>query len=374
MKNIVVAFCCLMILPVLAAQKRTGNIVGTVVDFKGNTIAGVSIEATSPKLVGKATAVTAGDGSYHLFSLPSDIYEVTFILQGFKTLNRWGLIVQLSQTITLNVTLEQAVLEEQITVIAKSPIIDVKSNTPVYLAPFIRGESVQVKDKDGLTPLHMAASEGSKNEAERLIAEGADVNVKTADGWTPLHMAAYEGALDLAELLISKGAAVNSGDDNGWTPLHSAAASGSDDVAKLLIAKGANLNAKTADGWTPLHAAADNESLAVAELLIAKGTDVKAKTASGETPLHYSAKRGADGVAEQLIAKGADVNAKGKDGRTPLHNAAGAEYSEALAQLLIDKGADVKAKDMDGRTALVLAAAGGHADMAELLRKHGARM
>ena len=40
----------------------------------------------APPLVGKATAVTDGDGTYRLFSLPSGVYEITFTLQGFKTL------------------------------------------------------------------------------------------------------------------------------------------------------------------------------------------------------------------------------------------------------------------------------------------------
>ena len=53
--------------------------------------------------------------------------RVTFTLQGFRTLIRKDIIVQLSQTIALNATLEQAALEEQVTVIGQSPLIDVKS-------------------------------------------------------------------------------------------------------------------------------------------------------------------------------------------------------------------------------------------------------
>jgi hypothetical protein len=78
-------------------------------------------------MVGKATAVTDGDGSYRLFSLPSGTYEVVFSLQGFKTLIRQNIIVQLATTVTLNVTLDQAAIEEQVTVIGQSPLIDVKS-------------------------------------------------------------------------------------------------------------------------------------------------------------------------------------------------------------------------------------------------------
>jgi len=100
---------------------------GKVLDSTGAPLPGVSVEATSPKMVGKATAVTDGAGFYRLFSLPSGVYELTFALSGFKTLIRKDIIVQLSQTVTLNATLEQAAIEEQVTVIGQSPLIDVKS-------------------------------------------------------------------------------------------------------------------------------------------------------------------------------------------------------------------------------------------------------
>jgi len=110
-----------------AQQVPTAKMEGKVVDSTGAPLPGVAIEATSPKMVGKATAITDGEGSFRMFSLPSGLYEVTFTLQGFKTLIRKDIIVQLSQTIILNATMDQAALEEQVTVIGQSPLIDVKS-------------------------------------------------------------------------------------------------------------------------------------------------------------------------------------------------------------------------------------------------------
>ncbi len=127
-KRIIIAILALFMAGVAFAQLvPTSKMEGKVVDSTGAPLPGVSIEATSPRLVGKATAVTDGDGSYRLFSLPSGVYEVTFTLQGFKTLIRKDIIVQLSQSITLNATLEQAALEESVTVVGMSPLIDVKS-------------------------------------------------------------------------------------------------------------------------------------------------------------------------------------------------------------------------------------------------------
>ena len=60
-------------------------------------------------------------------ALPSGTYEITFTLQGFKTLIRQNVRLELSQTLALNATLEEAAIEEQVTVIGQSPLIDVKS-------------------------------------------------------------------------------------------------------------------------------------------------------------------------------------------------------------------------------------------------------
>jgi len=111
----------------IAQVTPTSKITGKVTDAQGAPLPGVSIEATSPKMVGKATAVTDADGEYRLFSLPSGLYTVTYTLQGFKTLKREGVTIQLSQTIILNVNLDQTTLEESVTVVGQSPLIDVKS-------------------------------------------------------------------------------------------------------------------------------------------------------------------------------------------------------------------------------------------------------
>ena len=104
-----------------------GRINGKVVDLQGNPLPGVSVEATSPRLVGKAVAVTDAAGVYRLMALPSGTYEIIYTLQGFKTLVRKGILLELSQTLAVNVTLEEATIEEQVTVVGQSPLIDVKS-------------------------------------------------------------------------------------------------------------------------------------------------------------------------------------------------------------------------------------------------------
>jgi len=111
------------------AQNPTGKIQGKVADKDGAPLPGVTVQADSPKLVGQASAVTNEMGVYRLFSLPAGTYSIRFTLQGFQTVTRREIILQLEQTLSLDIALDQATLEEEITVVGQSPLIDVKSTT-----------------------------------------------------------------------------------------------------------------------------------------------------------------------------------------------------------------------------------------------------
>ncbi|MGB9907113.1 MAG: TonB-dependent receptor [Candidatus Saccharicenans sp.] len=130
MRNKIFIFALLVFLAgstAFAQINPEGKITGKVTDDQGNPLPGVTVEATSPKLVGKAATVTDATGTFRLLALPSGTYELVFTLPGFKTLVRKDIILQLSQTIVVNVTMEPAAIEEQVTVVGQSPLIDVKS-------------------------------------------------------------------------------------------------------------------------------------------------------------------------------------------------------------------------------------------------------
>ena len=113
----------------LAAQESVGRIVGTVSEEDGSPLPGVAVVATAPSLIGQAASATDGKGVYRLLSLPAGTYKIVFTLPGFKSVVREGLGLVIEQTLTLNVQMVPGKLQEEVTVIGGTPLIDVKSTT-----------------------------------------------------------------------------------------------------------------------------------------------------------------------------------------------------------------------------------------------------
>ena len=139
-----------------------------------------------------------------------------------------------------------------------------RAGPPLYGASHITtkaliavGADIDARDKNGQTPLHVAAEHYGGEKIKELIAAGADVNARDKNGETPLHAAASSyKRRGQAKMLIAAGADVNAWDKANNTPLHDAAGSGNAEAAKALIAAGADVNARPAGfGWTPLKEA-----------------------------------------------------------------------------------------------------------------------
>jgi len=125
-KFLVVLFCAVLMAGMLSAQERTGNIYGTVVDRDGNPLPGVTVTLTGPHS-GAVKVQSSAEGRFRFPSLfPSNEYVITAELQGFKTAIQKGVIVNVNSTSEIKVTMEQGALEEQVTVVAKTPIISAK--------------------------------------------------------------------------------------------------------------------------------------------------------------------------------------------------------------------------------------------------------
>jgi hypothetical protein len=128
-KSIVLMIALLAgIIPLAFSQsKDTGSIEGTVTDQEKAPLPGVTVTLSSPNLMGTRTEVTGADGLYRFPALPPGVYEVKAQIQGFKTYIRENVRVQTTMRLAIDIPMTQSTVEEEVTVVAQSPTVDVKS-------------------------------------------------------------------------------------------------------------------------------------------------------------------------------------------------------------------------------------------------------
>lgn len=86
---------------------------------------------------------------------------------------------------------------------------------------------------------HAAAAEGHLDVLQALDAAGANMTAQDKDGWTPLILAAQNGHTDVVKYLVSKGCYIDAKAHNGESAMSLAARNGHSDVVNYLVKKGA---------------------------------------------------------------------------------------------------------------------------------------
>jgi hypothetical protein len=111
-----------------AAQEQRGSIQGTVKDSSGAVLPGVTVEATSPALVGTQVAVTDSNGVYRFPALAPGKYSIAANLQGFGAAKAENVDLSVGATLKIDLTMSVAGVAVTETVKGEPPLIDVKAN------------------------------------------------------------------------------------------------------------------------------------------------------------------------------------------------------------------------------------------------------
>ncbi len=166
------------------AQRLTGTIRGTVSDETEAVLPGVTVEIESPALIGGVQSTdTSASGVYHFPALAPGTYTAILSMQGFRTIRREGIVVTIGQTITVDIVMALSTVEETVTVIGESPVVDLtKSGTTTnYSGDLLESlqELQKVLHSRPKRTLGMLLKELRKlakldNESECLLSKGID--------------------------------------------------------------------------------------------------------------------------------------------------------------------------------------------------------
>ena len=119
----------MLVAAVATAQDFRGRIGGKISDNTGAVLPGVTITATSPALIQPHVQVSGADGGYRFVALPPGLYDLSFELSGFRPYSRHDIRVVINQTLTVDVQMSLASLQETVTVSGASPIVDTSTTT-----------------------------------------------------------------------------------------------------------------------------------------------------------------------------------------------------------------------------------------------------
>src|SRR5262245_57890167 len=99
-------------------QSNTGNLVGTVSDQQGASVAGAKVTVTDNGTGKERTVQTDDSGGFSVPQLEAGIYTIKISAIGFKTYTGSELKIDVSKSYSLKVELEPGAITENVSVVA----------------------------------------------------------------------------------------------------------------------------------------------------------------------------------------------------------------------------------------------------------------
>lgn len=190
-----------------------------------------------------------------------------------------------------------------------------------------KGVDPNKADKEGNTPLMIAAASRDTATLEQLLPLVKNINTQNGKGESALTVAIKSGTPETVTLLLDKGA-----------------------DAKVLDTKGNNLGAYLIESYRPQMGGMDRgaesskgpkqDPFAVKiKLLQDKGLNLATPQKDGNTLYHLAIIKSDLNLLKKLADLNIDINAKNKDGLTVLHKAAMISQDDTILKYLVSIGA-----------------------------------
>ncbi|KAM7421200.1 hypothetical protein PAMA_015383 [Pampus argenteus] len=181
--------------------------------------------------------------------------------------------------------------------------LDIYNNlrqTPLHLAVITQqanmveallraGADPAALDRNGQTALHLCCEYDQRDCLSvvlSLSASSSCLEIRNYEGLSPLHLAVLRGQRDLSLMLLEAGADINAMDiKSGQSPLMHAVESNNTDMVHFLIENGCDVNSQSYSGNTALHSACGRGQVDTVRLLLKSGADSSLKNYHNDTPV-----------------------------------------------------------------------------------------
>ncbi|XP_012737414.2 B-cell lymphoma 3 protein homolog [Fundulus heteroclitus] len=181
--------------------------------------------------------------------------------------------------------------------------LDIYNNlrqTPLHLAVITKqanmvevllgaGADPAVLDRHGQTALHLCCEYQQLDCLSVLLSLSSSslcLEIRNFEGLSPLHLAVLQGHQDLSKMLLDAGADINAMDiKSGQSPLMHAVESNNADMVHFLIENGCDVNSQSYSGNTALHISCGRGQVDTVRLLLKSGADSSLKNYHNDTPV-----------------------------------------------------------------------------------------
>ena len=238
---------------------------------------------------------------------------------------------------------------------------------------------MNLQDKYGDTPLHIACSNKSYGVIKFLLQQRCDTRVQNKRGQSPqtipltkngdllLHIACQWGDVDIIKFLLRQGCDTRLQNKRVQSPqtiplnedgdllLHIACQWGDMDIVRYLVCEQhCDVNVQNTNGDSPLHNACNTKTYDVIKFLLRQGCDTRLQNKRVQSPqtiplnedgdllLHIACQWGDMDIVRYLVCEQhCDVNVQNKNGDSPLHNACNTKTYDVI-KFLLRQGCDTR--------------------------------
>ena len=173
------AVAVLLVSAMAFSQATQVTLEGTIMDEQGNALPGVAVNIRNQQTGYLYSTVSKANGTYVVSGIQPGTYEVEAKLAGFAAQKNTGMVFNIGARLTVNFTLKPSTLEEELTVTAAAPLIEVSKSEVSSVVDRQKIDDIPLLDRNfaSLVVLKAGVQEGSRSNAlsrgnEEILLDG----------------------------------------------------------------------------------------------------------------------------------------------------------------------------------------------------------